>query len=231
MNKSDAIFWGVFAVLAIILWLCDRYFNLLRDVSDAAKKPYSYSRVQLAWWSLVILSSFIAIYLLTGQIPTFNSSNLILLGISGGTTAAASLIDSSDQSKGVVLSQDSNGKNLFQDILSDQNGVSMHRLQTVIFNLVIGVWFIEQVSYGMAGLALGLVKCACKADTIALCKTDLFNNIMPIVTQNNLILLGVSAGTYAALKTNENKPGMKSAPNQIPEVVKDEHTGTNDAKG
>ena len=216
MNKSDVIFWGVFIVLTLIIFLCDKYFHMLRDVSDAVHKPFSYSRVQLAWWTLIVMSSFVSIYFFTGQIPDFNTSSLILLGISAGTTTTASLIDASDQGKGIKLSQDSDGKNFFLDILSDQNGVSIHRLQTVLFNLIIGAWFIEQVSHGMNGLSAAMALCATKADALALCKTSALNQIMPVLSENNLILLGVSAGTYAALKTNENKEGMKSGVNNVP---------------
>ncbi len=206
--NSYVVFWLVFILLLAIIIFCDKKFNLLRDVSDATKKPYSYSRVQMAWWTLIILSSFISIYLLTGTIPTFNSSTLILLGISAGTTAAASMIDVTDQAKNIKLSSDQEGENFFLDILSDANGVSIHRLQTVIFNIIIGFWFIEEVNCHLHDLAGNLATCA----TVAIdCKTGFINAVIPVVTQNNLILLGVSAGTYAALKTNENKPGMQSS--------------------
>jgi len=33
----------------------------------------------------------------------------------------------------------------------------------------------------------------------------MINGIIPVITNNNLILLGLSAGTYVALKTTENK--------------------------
>ncbi|MFM9568682.1 hypothetical protein, partial [Streptomyces turgidiscabies] len=63
----------------------------------ANPKPYSYGRTQLAWWTLIILSSFIAIFIVKGNLPVLDNSLIILLGISSATTAAAGLIDSSDQ--------------------------------------------------------------------------------------------------------------------------------------
>src|SRR5689334_826001 len=96
-------FWGIFIVLAIIIIICDRKFDLLRDSSKVKPQPYSWSRVQLAWWSVIILSAFITILLETGNIPTLNMSTIILLGISAGTTAMAKAIDVSDASNPRVL--------------------------------------------------------------------------------------------------------------------------------
>jgi uncharacterized protein YneF (UPF0154 family) len=61
-------------------------------------------------------------------------------------------------------------------------------LQTVIFNLVIGLWFIHQMLNNLATVP----------------PLDL-NSILPVIEPNNLILLGLSSGTYAAMKTTENK--------------------------
>jgi hypothetical protein len=64
--------------------------------------------------------------------------------------------------------------------------VSIHRLQTVILNFVFGLWFVNAVLCNMqCGIELNL--------------------IIPHLNNNSLILLGLSSGTYAALKTTENK--------------------------
>jgi hypothetical protein len=78
------------------------------------------------------------------------------------------------------------GQNFFLDILSDKNGLSMHRFQAVALNFVIGLWFIYKVFENI------------KNQTNS-------NNIIPDIDQNNLILLGLSAGTYVVLKSGENK--------------------------
>ena len=213
---TNLVYWCVFVVLAAIIWLCNKYFNLLKDVSDAAVKPYSYSRVQLAFWTLIILSSFISIYIITGQIPVLADSTLILLGISAGTTTAASMIDASDQAKNIALSQDDPGKSFFLDILSDGNGISIHRLQTVLFNLIFGAWFIQNYLHNMSDYIHTnpvTVALPCKD-----CMSQLINKIIPDICTNNLILMGVSSGTYAALKTTENGSGMSSGNNQKPPV-------------
>jgi hypothetical protein len=162
---------------------------MLKDISTANRRPYSWSRVQLAWWTVIVLASFIAIMIKYHNAPQLNQSTLILLGISGTTIAAARVIDVNDLSNTAVRHQDENGSNFLFDILSDQDGVSIHRFQTVIFNFVFGIWFIV---YVILHLTTSSIDC-----------------IMPVIEQNNLILLGLSSATYAFLKTTENKSATK----------------------
>jgi hypothetical protein len=93
------IYWITFAVLLIIIIYGDVRYNLLRCVSAAGTRPYSWGRVQLAWWTLIILAAFITIVCCSpgNHIPALDSSTVILLGISSGTTVTASMIDQSDR--------------------------------------------------------------------------------------------------------------------------------------
>jgi hypothetical protein len=185
-------FWIIFAVLSLIIIICDRKYYMLRDMSTAAHPPYSWSRVQLAWWTVIILSSFIAIFWAVKDVPSLDPSTLILLGISATTTATARAIDVADQANPLVWRhQDLNGSNFFLDIISDQNGPSIHRFQAIVFNFVFGVWFITKV--------LGKIG-TCPDDDFAC-----INAIIPVVSDNNLLLLGLSSATYAAVKTLENR--------------------------
>jgi len=208
-------FWIVFAVLFFSIIFFDLKYCMLRDVSKApGHQPYSWSRVQLAWWTVIVLSSFISILWQKGIAPTLNSSTVILLGISAATTAAARVIDISDQEKLIWTHQDDFGKNFFLDILSDQTGVSVHRFQTIIFNLVFGIWFINTVLTKLASCTL----------------PSCVDSIMPVITNNNLILLGLSSATYAALKMTENKSGelraeKKAATETTSEVEEDGSVG------
>src|SRR5579859_1056712 len=140
-------FWITFAVIFLAIVFLDRKYMMLRDSSTALPKPYSYARVQLAWWSLVVLSALITIILVKGALPTLDSSTLILLGISAGTTVIARITDISDRANAdtTLLNQDFNGENFLLDILSDRNGPSIHRFQSVVINIIFGVWFISQV--------------------------------------------------------------------------------------
>jgi len=172
---------------------------MLRDISKAKPKPYSWSRVQLAWWTIIVLSSFTAILIGHQQAPNLSQSTVGLLGISAATIAAGNVIDVSDINNPSIspLIQDEPGIIFFLDILSDPSGVSIYRFQTVIFNFVFGVWFINSVLGHISSSAI--------------------NDVMPEIGNNNLILLGLSSATYAALKTTENKT-MKKSLSTIPDV-------------
>jgi hypothetical protein len=135
-----------------------------------------------------------------------------LLGIGSLTTASARIIDISDENSYKAaeaaaistaqtanptpppekLSKDQKSDGFWLDILSDKTGISIHRLQAFMFNFIFGLWFIY---YSVKQLK----------DLTYSSGSDIVNGIMPVISDNNLILLGVSAGTYAALKSTENK--------------------------
>lgn len=206
------IYLFVFILLFVLAYILQKKFSIICDTSIQTPKTYSYSRLQLLWWTFIVFASFITITLASGQIPTFDSSTIILLGIGAATTATARITDISDrnkydadmakaltaQAKGEsatmpeLLNKDFKSEGFWLDILSDKNGVSIHRLQALVFNLVFGLWFIYQSVLHLKGI---------NAQT----PVSVLNNIIPVIGENNLILLGLSAGTYAALKTTENK--------------------------
>ncbi len=201
-------FFAVLTTMLVIIIICDKKYFMLRDDSLASQKPYSFSRVQLAWWTVIVLSAFITIILAGKGIPIFDQSTLILLGISAATTAAAKVVDVADETNpAIARHQDANGENFFLDILSDEKGVSIHRFQTVVFNLVFGVWFIHYVLNNFG--------------------SDDPSAIMPVIDNNNLILLGLSSGVYAGLKITENKSGQNTPADAQPVLVPDE-AGTNE---
>ena len=193
-------FWLIAALLSFAIIFLDKKYCMLRDISKAAThQPYSWARVQMAWWTIIVLSSFIAIFWSKHAAPSLNTSTLILLSISAATTATARVIDLSDQETyNLIRHQDSFGKNFFLDILSDQTGVSVHRFQTVVFNAVFGIYFINDV--------LSKLQSCNDAGCI--------NTIIPFIENNSLILLGISSATYAAMKTTENKSATLAAGNR-----------------
>ena len=54
--------------------------------------------------------------------------------------------------------------------------------------------------------------CLSMLHNLVVCPPLEMNAILPILEPNNLILLGLSSGTYAALKTTENKNKNKNQP-------------------
>jgi hypothetical protein len=220
-----------FLCLIIILQL---KFGLLKDNSTSATRSYSLARTHLVWWTFIILSSILAVVWGSGQLPTLSDSTLILLGIGSLTTISSRITDISDDNKAAVAGNSSSivrntpSEGFFLDILSDSDGVSVHRLQAVVFNAVFGVWFIYEVFKQIKGIGPNsfMDKADVTAATTKLAallhatptpdiqaailklqaaiKATPINDIMPAFDNNNLILLGMSAGTYVALKTTEN---------------------------
>jgi hypothetical protein len=150
---------------------------------------------------VIILSCFITIIIVKGTAPTLDISTVILLGISAATTATAKAIDISDAEKNDrIRNQDDFGRNFFLDILSDGTGVSVHRFQTVVFNCVFGIWFMDAFLQNLL-------------------RGEAMNAIIPPIANNNLILLGVSSATYAALKATENQTATIEAKNRVARQV------------
>jgi hypothetical protein len=116
----------------------------------------------------------------TQQLPVLNEMTLILLGISVGTTAGASVIDNSQTDRPQHQSLPSQG--FWKDILSDASGISIHRFQMVVWTIVFGVVFIALVVREVG---------------------------FPHFEPNVLLLMGISSGTYLLLKNGENKKPEK----------------------
>ncbi len=149
-------------------------------------KHYSLSRVQLLWWTVIILCCFSVKFGSTMKIPELNESILFLLGIGTGTITVAKLMSDSKKSKESPTTEEeefdftnqSNG--LLYDILDDGSGVSIHRFQAVLFNLVFGFTFLNQFFADM-------------------------QYVMPYFSNEQLSLLGISSSTYLLMKNSETK--------------------------
>jgi hypothetical protein len=74
-------FWIILIALAFMVGYCDKKYCMLKDISTANRRPYSWSRVQLAWWTVIVLASFVAIIIKYGHAPQLNESTLILLSL------------------------------------------------------------------------------------------------------------------------------------------------------
>lgn len=200
-------FWIAIVCILIILILFF-YANkrgMLKDISTQVlkDKPYSLGRSQLAYWTLIVSISYVFIALVTGGLAPLSTSTLILLGISGATTAAAGIIDQNDVLSNKTRTQSSNkSEGFISDVLSDANGISVHRFQMLVFNLILGLFFIKQVFTQLQ---------------------------MPDFDDNLLILMGLSNTTYAGLKINENTtPAAPAAPANNQAADNGSDTGNND---
>lgn len=152
------------------------------------RPAFSLGRSQLAFWTVIIASSFIQLFLKRStlhdfKVPVIDSVNLSLLGIAAGTTLVSKVIDNSqkDNQGEAIPQQDYPSKNFLTDIISDEKGVSIHRLQNVIWTVVVGAIYV--------GFVAG-------------------HDQLPddkVITMQLLSLMGISTGAYLGLKLNENK--------------------------
>ena len=176
------------AMLRTEVFSQENYFTIAAANNIQKPKPaFSLSRTQLAFWTVIISSTFIyvVIYASSGfsiVIPEIPPVNLILLGIAAGTTIIGKVIDNSqkDNTAGTISQQDWPSNGFLTDIISDENGVSIHRLQNVLWTVIVGVIYIYYV---------------------------IINSKMPdgsVINNDLLGLMGISAGTYLGLKTTEN---------------------------
>jgi hypothetical protein len=228
-GMATVLLLGFLVLAGAFLWL-SRNTGLLRDttspVTENSQKPWSLSRVQAAWWFFIILLSYLFIGLITGDFSTtITGTTLVLLGIAAGTTLTSTIIDRSkdtptqhaiDQAAKERVAQDIEdlqtpstpvdqktlerlaakksqllklqGRNemFFKDILSDANGVSLHRFQIATWTFVLGGVFVCAVYRELA---------------------------MPEFSDTLLGLMGLSAGTFVAMKNTEADTPKPDAPN------------------
>ncbi|MGD1847803.1 MAG: hypothetical protein ACFB10_20615 [Salibacteraceae bacterium] len=169
-NRIEMIFVviGLIIITLLLIWLG----IASRLLKQRGSETYSLSRTQLAFWTLIILSSYSFIVLLTADDPDLTSSSLILLGISAGTSLASTLVDERNMKEKKPQSNQPS-KGFFFDILSDGEGVSIHRFQNAVFTLIFGVMYLSEAFTTLQ---------------------------VPSFGTNALLLMGISAAAYTTLK-------------------------------
>ncbi len=88
---------AVIVFIGITLFILARTTNLIRDSGPSAPgaplRPYNMGRAQMACWFFLIISSYLLIWLITGNLDTITPSLLGLMGISAGTALGDVMID------------------------------------------------------------------------------------------------------------------------------------------
>jgi hypothetical protein len=99
---------GSMVVILMILASCiylGKTSDLLRDttttLNPGGRYPFSLGLCQMAFWTVVITGCFLFIWISSSNYNTFNSTALVLLGISSATGLGASLINNSDPNRPV----------------------------------------------------------------------------------------------------------------------------------
>jgi len=184
--------WLSMIVSGIIVIALSRTKLLKEPVNDGSGKyKYSFSKSQLVWWLWIIFSCFGGYYFCTNEIPVPNATILWVLGISGATTAVAMGTDMMNASNNVwrkvmVVEKRKILVTFLKEILSDANGLSIYRLQALLFNLLYGVIFLSTVIHNLEVSPQNAT-------------------VFPDFDSNIRYLLIISNGTYAVLRTTETK--------------------------
>ncbi|MHB8905475.1 MAG: hypothetical protein ACYC4T_14000 [Melioribacteraceae bacterium] len=187
------VFLPFFLVFLLVIYLLFRKTNLLRDsptvnVPESMKRTFSLSRSQILFWTVLVLVSFVFIWVSTGDINTITDSVLILIGISSATALGARAIDSTNAAnKSAIDAQDQTIKadatkydttsgSYWKDLLGGNSDDGIHRLQIVVWTLVLGIIFV----------------CSVWSDLT-----------MPDFNGTLLTMMGISSGTYIGFKMKE----------------------------
>lgn len=102
-SRVGYIFIGLFFVFFLLLILY--YKSIVKDdismlgsnAANTVSASYSFSKSQLAYWTFIVLASFIYIFALTEDISSINATALILLGISATTGTISHSINKKEE--------------------------------------------------------------------------------------------------------------------------------------
>jgi hypothetical protein len=199
--------------IILLFFVLALYSNILRDeVNDCdafdvnteklrkklrlkfikSDNPFSLSRVQLAVWTVIISCSYIYLQLCMPVCSNtdINKTALILMGISAAVTTAGTIMDKREIQDARDRHQNTPSEGFFVDILSDDNGVSIHRFQNVIWTGIAMIIYLNKIYAIKTGCAL------------------------PELDETLLALTGISSATYLAIKSQENNPAVEES--QLP---------------
>lgn len=208
LETNRLVLW-IFAALAIggvFLWIAGRT-GMLRDGEPPTKetvnpssRTFSMARVQMAVWTVIVLLSFLYVWLLTREFNgVITSTALVVMGVATGTLATAAGVDSHklksneesleeeerkpDAAPEKVISlarqlRVTKSEGFFKDLLTSAEGPSLHRLQFLAWTVVLMAVFIVGVW-----------------ETLT----------MPVFDDTLLALMGISSGAYVGLKVPEQK--------------------------
>jgi magnesium-transporting ATPase (P-type) len=117
--------------------------DMLRDTGPppaTGRKPFSLARVQMSIWFLVIISSWLLLYVCLHHFDLITENLLILMGITAGTGVGGLALDTN---KGHKLTTPSEG--FFKDLISDHSNISLFRFQNLAWTMVLVIVFIRTV--------------------------------------------------------------------------------------
>ncbi|WP_221391580.1 hypothetical protein [Dyadobacter sp. NIV53] len=211
-DSRHIVAFSIIGLIAVLFLALAKYSNLIRDEisdlqafnSNAAQQqlvhkwmpldktaPFSLTKVQFGLWTVIISSVYIYLSLLKGDCAagTINKTALVLMGIFAGTAVASTIMDKNEMNDNRDRHQNAPSQGFFVDILSDDNGISLHRFQNFAWTIIAITVYLYKVSEVAAGCEL------------------------PELSDTLLALTGISSVTYLTLKSKENDPPAQQIPN------------------
>lgn len=205
LENPFAIAITIISLLALLFLVLAFNSNLLREeISDADafdanikqlqakrkwrlpnnKAPFSLTKVQFGLWTVIISSAYIYLSLCKGDcaLGEINQTALVLMGIFAGTAVASTIMDKNEIDDNRVRHQNRPSQGFFIDILSDENGISLHRFQNFAWTVIAIAVYLHKLAEVTTGCQL------------------------PELSNTLLALTGISSATYIVMKSQENSP-------------------------
>lgn len=166
------------------------------------KVPFSLAKTQTAFWTLLISGAYLMITVVTTALPPIPTGLLGLLGISVANGVFSQVLNQSQPDATAPWSQSNaqESRGWWADVLTENAGVSLSRLQFLVFNLIAGLYFVYYVSTRWAFYDFG-------SDILA--------------------LISISSAGFLANKNFENN--SKTKDNKSPTSSGSAYTGADDA--
>jgi hypothetical protein len=165
------LWFGLVGALLVVLFVAGKRTELLKD-GNAGTLYYSLARTQMAVWFVVILASYMFIWLVTGELDSLTSTVIGLMGISAATAVAGTTM-TSNAAQPTAANPAPAPRGFFKDILSDGKSVSLARLQIAAWTVILVIIFLRSVYQELT---------------------------MPQFDATLLGLMGISNGTYLGFK-------------------------------
>lgn len=162
---------GCVLLVALILIVLGLRTGLLRDGDKTT--TYSLAYCQMALWFVLVLAAYLFLGILTNQWDgTISGTALVLMGIGAVTPAATATTQAMRQTRAAAQPTVS----FWNDVLSDGTKLRLHRLQYIVWTVVLAGVFCWKVWNALA---------------------------MPDFSEQLLWLLGISSGAYITLRETE----------------------------
>lgn len=204
-NDMDLATWLLSVVFVLLLGgfiYMSFSTNLLREKGRDGLWHLSLGHCQMAFWFFTIFGCYIFLLIIIGDYKTLTSQELLLMGISAATgLSAAYLGEGGDHHRPTPAPQEGRSeaprgragfvaecRKALNDLLSEENTnkPDFHRFQMIGWTLVFGVIFCRAVYLKLA---------------------------MPEFTAEQLLLIGISNGTYLGFKY-QDRPAEKPKPEE-----------------